>query len=85
MSARFGKLIADHEQGKTSVPLSKLDPEDGCTDSIKPVGPLNLRLLEIFSILPHTFNVALKLRDYYFKSCRKELKILIFTQRTFEA
>ncbi|XP_073388593.1 signal peptide peptidase-like 2 isoform X2 [Physcomitrium patens] len=37
VSARFGKLIADHEQGKTSVPLSKLDPEDGCTDSIKPL------------------------------------------------
>lgn len=37
VGARFGRLITDHEQEAHSAPLAKLDPEDGCTDSIKPV------------------------------------------------
>ncbi|KAG0589468.1 hypothetical protein KC19_1G022400 [Ceratodon purpureus] len=37
VSARFGKLVSDHEEEKHSVPLAKLDPEDACTDSIKPL------------------------------------------------
>jgi signal peptide peptidase-like protein 2B len=37
VSARFGKAVSDHEEQKHSVPLAKLDPEDACTDSIKPV------------------------------------------------
>lgn len=39
VGARFGRLITDHEQEAHSAPLAKLDPEDGCTDSVKPVGP----------------------------------------------
>lgn len=38
VSARFGKAVSDHEEEqKHSVPLAKLDPEDACTDSIKPI------------------------------------------------
>lgn len=39
VSARFGKPITNHEQEAQSSPLTKLDPEDGCTQS-KPVGVL---------------------------------------------
>lgn len=41
VSGRFGKVIGNHEKETHSVPLAKLDPEDACTDSIKPVGPHN--------------------------------------------
>lgn len=36
VSARFGKPITNHEQEAQSSPLTKLDPEDGCTQS-KPI------------------------------------------------
>lgn len=48
VSARFGKVVSDNEQEIHSVPLAKLDPEDACTDSIKPVRPFNLRMQGFF-------------------------------------
>lgn len=36
VGAKFGELITDFEQDH-SAPLAKLDPEDACTDSIKPL------------------------------------------------
>ena len=44
VSARFGKVVSDHVQDIHSVPLAKLDPEDACTESIKPVCPHNSRM-----------------------------------------
>lgn len=65
VGAKFGELITDFEQDH-SAPLAKLDPEDACTDSIKPVSSDDLGVSGIYLDSLRGF--------YYMIACNSECK-----------